>query len=75
MYNKWTDSKYILGCAIFVTTPYAIFSKCMQDNELNLLAELTCLLRTIKETVVNIQIDKNVYQLQKLKNLRETKFT
>lgn len=44
--------KIFLGCAVFVDLliPCAIFSKCMQDDELNLLAALTCLLHTIKET-------------------------
>jgi len=36
-YKKWT-------------TLCSIFSKCMQDDEVNLLEVLTCLLRTIKET-------------------------
>ena len=50
--TKWTDAKYLLGCALFVDllTPCAIFSKCMQEDELNLLAALTFLLRTIKVT-------------------------
>ena len=41
-YIKWTDAKYLLGCAIFIDllTPCAIFSKCMQDDELNSLAAL-----------------------------------
>jgi len=49
---KWTDAKYLLGCALFVDllTPCAIFSKYIQEDELNLLAALTFLLRTIKET-------------------------
>jgi len=92
---KWTDAKYLLGCALFVDllTPCVIFSNCMQEDELNLLAALTFLLRTIKETdklcsksleqwpVYNSTLQKlteedgqtNVYQLQKLKNLREVK--
>ena len=50
--NQWLDAKYLLGCAVFVDvlTPCAIFSKVMQSNELDILAALTSLLRTIKET-------------------------
>ena len=50
--TKWTDAKYLLGCVLFVDllTPCAIFSKSMQEDELNLLAALTFLLQTIKET-------------------------
>jgi len=33
---KWTDAKYLLGCALFVDLLRlcAIFSKCMQEDEL-----------------------------------------
>ena len=31
-------------------TPCAIFSKCMQSNEVDILGALTCLLKTLKET-------------------------
>ena len=50
--HQWTDAKYMLGCAVFVDilTPSAIFSKVMQSDELDILAALTSLLRTIKET-------------------------
>ena len=50
--SRWTEAKYLLGCAVFadVLTPYAIFSKVMQFDELGIPAELTSLLRTIKET-------------------------
>ena len=51
-YNQWLDAKYLLGCAIFVDvlTPCAIFSKVMQSNELDILAALTSLLCSVKET-------------------------
>ena len=50
--NQWVDAKYLLGCAVCidVLTPCAIFSKVMQSDELDILAALTSLLRTIKET-------------------------
>ena len=49
--NQWTDAKYILGCAVFadILTPAGIFSKVMQSDELDIVAALTSLLRTIKE--------------------------
>ena len=48
----WTEAKYLLGCAVFVDVlmPCAIFSKVMQSDELDILAALTSLLQTIKET-------------------------
>ena len=50
--NQWVDAKYLLGCAVFidVLTHCAIFSKVMQSDELDILAALTSLLRTLKET-------------------------
>ena len=50
--SRWTEAKYLLGCAVFVDVlmPCAIFSKVMQSDELDILAALTSLLRTIKET-------------------------
>jgi hypothetical protein len=50
--NRWLQAKYLLGCAFFVDilTPCAIFSKIMQSNELDIVAALTSLLRTVKET-------------------------
>ena len=49
--RKWSNAKYLLGCALFVDllTPCAIFSKCMQADETDILGGLTCLLRTVKE--------------------------
>ncbi len=51
-YSKWVDAKYLLGCALLVDllTPCAIFSKCMQSDEVDILGALTCLLKTLKET-------------------------
>lgn len=50
--HKWTNAKYLLGCAIFIDilTPCAIFSKTMQSDTLDILGALTCLIRTTKET-------------------------
>ena len=50
--KQWLDAKYLLGCAVVVDvlTPPAIFSKMMQSNELDILAALTSLLQTVKET-------------------------
>ena len=50
--RQWTNAKYVLGCAVFidVLTPSSIFSKVMQSDELDIVAGLTSLLRTIKET-------------------------
>ena len=50
--HKWTNAKYLLRCAIFidVLTPCAILSKTMQNDSLDILGALTCLIRTTKET-------------------------
>ena len=47
-YTRWVDAKYLLGCALFVDllTPCAIFSKVMQNDDLDVLGAL---LRTVKE--------------------------
>ena len=51
-YNRWTEAKYILGCAVFIDllSPCATFSKCMQNDNLDILGALTSLVRTVKET-------------------------
>ena len=44
--NKWTNAKYLLGCALFADLlPSSIFSKCMQADEMDILGALTNLLR------------------------------
>ena len=50
-YNRWTEAKYILGCAVFIDilSPCATFSKCMQNDDLDILGALTSLFRTVKE--------------------------
>ena len=50
-YSKWTDAKYLLGCALFVDLlkPCASFSKSMQNEEIDILGALQGLLKTIKE--------------------------
>ena len=47
----WTNAKYIPGCAISgdLLTPCAILSNVMQHNQLDILAALTSLLRSVKE--------------------------
>lgn len=49
--RKWTDAKYVLGCAFFVDllTSCSIFSKSMQADDLDILAALDCLIRALKE--------------------------
>jgi len=49
--NKWTDAKYLLGCAVFVDVllPCSIFSKTLQADELDIVSALTYLLKTVKE--------------------------
>ena len=51
-YSKWTDAKHLLGCALFVDllTPCAIFSKCLQSDEVDILGALNSRLKTLKET-------------------------
>ena len=51
-YLQWVNSKYILGCALFIDilTPCSIFSKVMQDDEIDILGALTSLLKTLRET-------------------------
>ena len=51
-YSKWTDAKYLLGCALFVDllTPCTTFSKCMQSDEVDILGALNALLKTLRET-------------------------
>ena len=50
-YRQWTNAKYILGCAIFIDllTPCVVLSKAMQSDQLDMLAALTALLRSVKE--------------------------
>ena len=49
--KKWTNAKYILGCALFIDllTPCSIFSKSMQNDEIDILGALTSILRMLKE--------------------------
>ncbi len=48
---NWTDAKYVLGCALFIDLlgPCAILSKNMQNNDLDILAALTGLLKSVSE--------------------------
>ena len=51
-YKKWVDAKYLLGCAVFVDllNPCAVFSKCLQNDDIDILGALTCLLKTLAES-------------------------
>lgn len=50
--KKWVNAKYILGCAAFVDllTPCSIFSKSMQSDDLDILAAISHLIKTLNET-------------------------
>ena len=50
-YRQWVNGKYLLGCALFVDllTPCTILSKVMQCDDLDILAVLTSLLKSVKE--------------------------
>ena len=50
-YRQWTNAKYSLGCAIFVDllTPCVSLSKVMQQDNLDILAALTGLVKSVKE--------------------------
>ena len=51
-YSKWTDAKYLFGCALFIDllSPCTTFSKCMQSDEVDILGALNALLKTLRET-------------------------
>ena len=50
-YRQWINAKYLLGCALFLNllNPCTILSKVMQSDDLDILAVLTSLLRSVKE--------------------------
>ena len=50
-YKQWINAKYLLGCALCVNllNPCTILSKVMQSDDLDILAVLTSLLRSVKE--------------------------
>lgn len=50
-YRQWTNAKYILGCAMFIDllTPCVSLSKVMQQDNLDILAALTGLVKSVKE--------------------------
>ena len=50
--KKWVNAKYILGCAAFVDllTPFSVFSRSMQSDNLDILAAITHLVNTLNET-------------------------
>lgn len=45
--KKWTDAKYLLGCAFFVDLllPCSIFLKVMQEDDLDVLGAFVSLLQ------------------------------
>ena len=49
--TKWSDAKYILGCAFFsdLLSPYAVLSKVLQQDSLDILRGFSSLLRTMQE--------------------------
>ena len=49
--KKWVDAKYVLGCAFFVDllAPWAVFSKVMPGDDLDVLGAFTALIKTVKE--------------------------
>ena len=50
-HTKWIEGKYLIGCAVFVDlTPCSVFSKVMQSDDVDILAAVTSLLKTMKET-------------------------
>ena len=51
-YNKRTDAKYLLGCALFIDllSPCTTFSECMQSDEENILGALNALLKASRDT-------------------------
>jgi len=50
-YLKWTNAKYLMGCALFVDilSPCSILSKVMQHDDLDILSVLSSMLRSVKE--------------------------
>ena len=89
--RKWVDAKYLLGCAFFVDllSPCAIFSKIMQEDDLDVLGAFSSLIRTAKEvnklsskpleqwktycTTLIKLSDDGSYQCQELRNLLQAK--
>ena len=49
--KQWVDSKYLLGCALFVDllSPCAAFSKAMQADKIDILGALMSFLRSQKD--------------------------
>ena len=89
--RKWVDAKYLLGCAFFVDllSPCAIFSKVMQEDDLDVLGAFSSLIRTAKEvnklsskpleqwktycTTLTKLSDDGSYQCQELRNLLQAR--
>ena len=88
--RKWVDAKYLLGCAFFINllSLCAIFSKVMQEDDLDVLGAFSSLIRTIKEVnklssksleqwktyyTMLSKLSDNSYQCQELRNIMEAK--
>lgn len=58
-YNKWTNAKYLLGCALYIDllAPCAILSKVMQNDHLDILEALSAVLMAFKETGILCTMD------------------
>jgi len=50
-YSKWTNAKYLIGCALFadLLTPCSILSMAMQSDDFYILAVLSSFLKSVKE--------------------------
>ena len=50
-HTKWTDAKYVLGCALYVDLlkPCAIFSTAMQSKEVDILGAMNGVVKTLRE--------------------------
>jgi len=61
-YLHWTNAKYILGCALFtdILTPCSVFSKVMQNDEVDIVAALTGLIKALCE--VKTPLSKHLTQ-------------
>ena len=89
--HKWLDAKYLLGCAFFVDllSPCAIFSRVLQEDDLDVLGAFSSLVRTVKEinklsvkpleqwrtycTTITKLDNGRSYQGQQLKNVTQAK--
>ena len=86
--RRWVDAKYLLGCAFFIDllSPCAIFSKVMQEDDLDVLGAFTSTVKEVNKlsskpleqwrtyyTTLKKLSDDNSYQCQELRNLSQAK--